>query len=88
MENIIRIKGIRTNCCSNFDVEHTKRLIKLLEEEHLKKPNDLKIMELIAGFTFAITGDFDSILDEESTRIEDRIKTIENIEKIYYNLNK
>lgn len=77
----IKIVGKNFNC--NFGVEKVKKLMTILNSEFNKeKCNDVDLMELIAGLSFVILGDFDCALDEYSTLEEDREKTIENLDKL------
>lgn len=80
-KEFIKIVGKIYNC--NFDLEHTKKIINILINEFNKeKCIDIKLMEIIAGLSFAILGDLDCALDEYSNLEEDREKTLENIDKL------
>ncbi|MCI9245581.1 MAG: hypothetical protein HFJ30_00265 [Clostridia bacterium] len=74
-------------CNANFDFIHTRKLIKVIIESYKKNPYNMNLMELIAGFTFALTGDFDTILNSENDLEKDKKQTLENISKIYIFLN-
>lgn len=77
---IIKICG--KNCNANFDVLHTRRIINMLISSFYLTNYDVEIMELIAGFTFAIIGDFDAILQEEGNLEDDKKQTLNNIDKL------
>ena len=81
MNNMIKICGKNFNC--NFDKIHTRKLLNYLFVE-FKKSNgyDITLNELIAGFSFALLGDFDCILQEEASLKEDKGKTMQNIDKL------
>ena len=81
MRDIIKVCG--NKCNANFDLEHTKKIITILSTR-FKEYNgyDIELMEVIAGFSFAILGDFDCILEDESSLEEDKRKTLDNIDKL------
>ena len=81
MDKIIKVCGRNCNC--NFDVEHTRKIIDILASHYRDNETDYNLMEILAGLAFAITSDFDCILDEESTIEEDKNKTKQNIDKLY-----
>ncbi len=82
MDNTIKICGNR--CNANFDVMHTRKIIDILTAEYREvKGFDMDLMEIIAGLTFAITGDFDCILSDENTLEDDKKQTEDNIDKLY-----
>ena len=80
MDKVIKICG--KNCNANFDIDHTRTLLNLLFVEYRNNKYNINLMELIAGFTFALTGDFDCTLGEESTLEQDDKKTLDNIDKL------
>lgn len=77
---VMKICGNGTN--TNFDILHTRKLLHLIFAEYRNNNNDVELMELISGFTFALLGDFDAVLEEDSTLEEDKQKTIENIDML------
>lgn len=79
-ENVMKICGNGAN--TNFDILHTRKLLHLLFAEYQDNKNDVELMEIISGFAFALLGDFDASLEEESTLEKDKQKTIENIDKL------
>lgn len=80
-EEIITVIGKNFNC--RFDIEHTKKIINILIGEFNKdRCNDVELMEIIAGLSFVILGDFECGLEENSSIKEDREKTLENIDKL------
>lgn len=82
MSNIIKVCGRNYN--ANFDLEHTKKIVTNLAGQFQQYEGyDITLMEVIAGFCFAILGDFDCILDEEASLEEDKIQTQNNIDKLY-----
>jgi hypothetical protein len=81
MKEMIKICGKNYNC--NFDETHTRKLIDILVQEFNKETcNDIDLMELIAGISFAILGDFDAILDKDTSLEQDIQKTLNNIDKL------
>ena len=82
MNNIIKICG--NKCNANFDVIHTRKVINIITAKYREvKGFDVDLMEIIAGLTFAITGDFDCILSDENTLEDDKKQTEANIDKLY-----
>lgn len=82
MNNIIKVCG--NKCNTNFDVIHTRKIIDIVTAKYRKvKGFDMCLMEIIAGLTFAITGDFDCILADENTVEDDKEQTEANIDKLY-----
>ena len=79
-ENVMKICGNEAN--TNFDILHTRKLLHLLFAEYQDNKNDVELMEIISEFAFALLGDFDASLEEESTLDKDKQKTIENIDKL------
>ena len=81
MNNIIKICGKNFN--SNFDIIHTRKILHYLFIAFRDTQGyDVDLMETIAGFAFAILGDFDCILAEDSSLEEDKEKTTQNIDKL------
>ena len=82
-EKIIKICGTKSGCNNNFNKKHMKYLVSLMSEEfYLKRRIDSTLMECIAGITFAITGDFDTALNENNNKEKDIQQTKENLEKL------
>ena len=69
-------------CNANFDFIHTRKLINTIIENYKNNPYNIILMELIAGFTFSLTGDFDTILNSENNLEKDKQQTLDNINKI------
>lgn len=79
--NIIKICGKNSNC--NFDVIHTRKLLNYLFVAFRNMEGyDTDLMEIISGFSFALLGDFDCLLSEDSSLKEDKEKTMQNIDKL------
>lgn len=82
-EYIIKICGIKSGCNNNFNKKHMKYLVSLMSEKfYIERKIDATLMECIAGITFAITGDFDTALDENNNKEQDIQQTRENLEKL------
>ena len=82
-EYIIKVCGIKNNCNNNFSIKHIKYLVSLMSEKfYIEKRIDGTLMELIAGITFVITGDFVTLLSENEDVLDDIKKTRENLEKL------
>lgn len=82
-EYIVKIKGIKSNCASNICKKHLKFLYSIFFEEFYTKRNFSEtFLELVAAFTFAIIGDFDTALDENNNKEQDIQQTRENLEKL------
>ena len=82
MRKIIKVCG--DQCNTNFNLEHTKKIITILANRFKEYEGyDIQLMEVIAGFSFAILGDFDCILAEEQSLEEDKKKTQDNIDKLF-----
>lgn len=79
----IMIKVCGKKCNSNLDLIHIRKIIDILAGYYKDNETDISLMEIIAGLTFAITGNFESVLDDESTIEEDKNKTKQNINKLY-----
>lgn len=81
MNNMIKICGKNFNC--NFDKIHTQKLLNYLFVEFRQSNGyDITLNELIAGFSFALLGDFDCLLSEDSSLEQDKEKIIKNIDKL------
>lgn len=79
--NIIKICGKNSNC--NFDVIHTRKLLNYLFVAFRNMEGyDTDLMEIISGFSFALLGDFDCLLSEDSSLEQDKEKIIKNIDKL------
>ena len=77
------IKVCGKKCNANFNLEHTKKIITILTSEFRSYEGyDVELMEIIAGLSFAILGDFDCILSDEQSLEEDKKQTIINIDKL------
>lgn len=82
-EYIIKICGIKSGCNNNFNKKHIKYLVSLMSEKfYIERKIDATLMELIAGITFAITGDFEASLEEDGDVLDDIKKTQENLDKL------
>lgn len=82
-ENIIKICGLKSGCNNYFNIKHIKYLVSLMSEKfYIERKIDATLMELIAGITFAITGDFEIVLNENEDILDDVKKTRENLEKL------
>lgn len=82
-EYIVKVCGIKSGCNNNFSIKHIKYLVSLMSEKfYIERKIDATLMELIAGLTFAITGDFDTVLSENEDVLDDINKTRENLEKL------
>lgn len=82
-EYIVKVCGIKNGCNNNFSKKHMKYLVSLMSEKfYIERKIDATLMELIAGITFAITGDFDTVLSENEDVLDDIKKTRENLEKL------
>ena len=82
-EYIVKVCGIKNNCNNNFTIKHIKYLVSLMSEKfYIERRIDATLMELIAGITFSITGDFDTVLSENGDVLDDIKKTRENLEKL------
>lgn len=79
-ENVMKVCGNGSN--TNFDILHTRKLLCLLFAEYKDNKNDVELMEIISGFAFALLGDFDAVLEDDSTLEKDKQKTIENVDKL------
>ena len=86
-KNIVKVCGIETNCNCNFDKKHIKYLVSLLHDKfYSERRIEPNLLECIAGFTFAITGDFEASLDGDGDILDDIKKTQENLDKLEYYL--
>lgn len=80
---IVKICGIKTNCNSNFEKRHIKYLISLLHEKfYTERKIQPELLELIAGITFSITGNFEAILDDDADILDDVKKSQENLDRL------
>ena len=83
MENIVKIYGLKTNCNNNLNKKNLKYLVSLLHDKfYCERRIQPELLELIAGFTFSITGDFDAVLDDDADVLDDVKKTQENLDKL------
>lgn len=82
-ENILKICGLKTNCNNNLNKKNIKYLVNLLHEKfYCERRIQPELLELIAGLTFSITGDFDAVLDDDADVLDDVKKTQENLDKL------
>lgn len=85
MENVIKVSGIKTNHNSNFSKKHTKYLISLLSDKFYKERHiQPELLELIAGLNFAITGNFEAVLDDDADIVDDIRKTEKNLDELIF----